>query len=408
MKYIHFVIIFLCVFFLCISPVAGIRTNAMIHYSQPQVSLQDEICLEQGYSLRIHDIGSNSGDIWIDLYQDGEKVELDDTFAKEDEPLDYLRSVAMDGGDEGHEVDYLILRITPEGDVDRSDDGVHSTIHIEQYLDPVEDVDDYLILDRSYSLKSDSELELSGLYTLKATDVDDDEVSLELRFNGDLLKEDEVREEEYFYYTVYQDTEPQTVFLANVEAFFEVDGGYTVFLNHVSLQQYSGYGSDEVPEGIDVDVSSPVGGSLKAGRIAIITYYLDDHFSEASVLVDGDILDTRKEVSPGRYKAVTEELDAGIHKITLVTTDDEDEVSHYSEEFSVSVNIKDNITGSIAEIANSAAEGFVNMGNESSSQDASDTFFPSMPTSSNISNVIALIVTVGVFIFLFMFFNKFR
>ena len=51
--------------------------------------------------------------------------------------------------------------------------------------------------------------------------MDDDEVTFELRLNGKLLKEDEVEDDEYFYYTVYSDGNPETVFLANVKAFFE-------------------------------------------------------------------------------------------------------------------------------------------------------------------------------------------
>ncbi len=409
MKYIHFVIICICLLSAFSSPAAGVRTNAMIHYSEIDVMVGDEVFLEQGYSFKVLDMNSNNGDIWIELYLNGEKIDLDDDFAKEDDPLEYVRSVTEDEDDEDDkEIDYFILRITPEDDdVTVSDDTVYSTIYIEQYIDPVEDVDDYLILDKSYSMKSDSELELADLYTLEVKDIDDDEVSLELRLNGELLKEDEVKEGEYFYYTVCKSTEPQTIFLANVEAFFETDDDITVFLDHLSLQQNSiSHGSD-TPEGIGIRVESPVGGGLKAGRLAIITYYLDDSFSESRILVDGELLDTRKEVSSGTYKAVTDELDAGIHKVTLVTIDEEDDISHYSEEFSVSVNIKDNITESIAELASSAAEGLGKEKDNSSSGASSDLSLPSVPSESNISSAISLIVTAGVFIIFFGFFKKF-
>ena len=155
MKYIHFVIISVCILLLCVSPASGVRTKAMIHYSEPQVAVQDEIFLEQGYSFKVLDMNSKSGDVWIELYLNGEEVELDDNFAKEDQPLEYIRSIVEDeDDDEDEEIDYFILKITTEGDVDEEDGVVYSTLYIEQYMDPVEDVENYLLLDKSYSLKN--------------------------------------------------------------------------------------------------------------------------------------------------------------------------------------------------------------------------------------------------------------
>ncbi|TQD23966.1 hypothetical protein [Methanolobus vulcani] len=417
MKYIHFVIISVCILLLCVSPASGVTTKTMIHYSEPQVTVQDEIFLEQGYSFKVLDMNSKSGDIWIELYLNGDEVELDDNFAREDEPLEYVRSVVEDEDDDEEEVDYFILRITTDGDVDKEDGVVYSTIYVEQYMDPVEDIGDYLLLDKSYSLKTDSELELSGIYTLEATDVDDDEVTLELRLDGKLLKEDEVEADDYFYYTVYSDGNPETLFLANVKAFFESGDEVTVFLNHVSLKQ-SQSSSDELPNGLDIDVSSPVDGGLKAGRIAIVSYSLDESFSEVRILVDGEVLDSRHNVSSGVYKAVTDEMDAGIHKATLITINEDDESSYYSEEFSVSVNIKDNITESIVKIANTAASEISNTYNlttnssadteESSESQDSDVSLSSWTSSTGVSNAFSLIVTAGVFLLFFKFFNKFR
>nr|WP_321496551.1 hypothetical protein [uncultured Methanolobus sp.] len=429
MKYIHFVIIFVCLFLLCVSPASAVRTKTMIHYSEPQVAVLDEIFLEQGYSFKVLDMNSKSGDIWIELYLNGEEVELDDNFAKENEPLEYIRSVVEDeDDDEEEEVDYFILRITPEGDVDKEDGVVYSTIYVEQYMDPVEDVEDYLLLDKTYSLKMDDELDLSGLYTLEATDVDDDEVTLELRLDGKLLKEDDVEDDEYFYYTVYSDGNPETLFLANVKAFFETDDEVTVFLNHVSLKQSKVPSSDELPSGLDIDVYSPVDGGLKAGRIAIVSYSLNESFSEVRILVDGEILDSRYYVSPGVYKAITDEMAAGIHKATLITINEDDESSSYSEDFSVSVNIKDNITESIVEFANTAATEISKTYNMTSNTSRSDdsakdsssdtektsesqesgTSLSSWFSSAGLSNAVSLIVTAGVFLLFFTFFNKFR
>ncbi|WP_342306113.1 hypothetical protein [Methanolobus sp. ZRKC5] len=409
MKYIHFVIIFICMLILCISPVSGIRTEAMIHYSEPAVSVQDEIFLEQGYSFKVVDMNSKSGAILVELYLNGEEVKLDENFAKEDNPFEYVRSIVEDeDDDEETEVDYLILRITPEGSVKKSDDEIYSTIYIEQYIDPVEDVDDYLILDKSYTLKDDSELELAGFYTLTATGVDDGEVSLELRLSGKLVKEDEVEEGDYFYYTAYSDKQPRTIFLANVKAFFETDDSITVFLKHVSLQQNSisgADGDDKYSDGIDINVESPVDGGLKAGRVAIVSYYVDDSFPEVRIMVDGELVDSRRYVNPGIYRTVTEELDAGVHKATLMTIGEDDDISYYSEEFSVSVNIKENITESIIEMANSATEGF---GNGTASDKSANFSLPSLPSTSNVSNMVSLIVTAGVFVVFLMFFKKFR
>jgi len=429
MKYIHFVIISVCILLLCVSPASGVRTKTMIHYSEPQVTVQDEIFLEQGYSFKVLDMNSKSGDIWIELYLDGEEVELDDNFAKKDEPLEYIRSVVEDEDEEEEEeVDYFILRITPEGDVDEDDGVVYSTIYVEQYMDPVEDVENYLLLDKSYSLTMDSELELSGLYTLETTDVDDDEVTLELRIDGKLLKEDEVEADDYFYYTVYSDGNPETLFLANVKAFFESGDEVSVFINHVSLKQSQVSSSDELPDGLDINVSSPVDGGLKAGRIAIVSYSLNESFSEVRILVDGEVLDSRYNVSPGVYKAVSGEMDAGIHKATLLTINEDNESSYYSEEFSVSVNIKDNITESIVEIANTAAAEISKTYNVTSNTSKSDDSIKdsssdagepsesqesglspaSWTSSTGMSNAVSLIITAGVFLLFFTFFNKFR
>ncbi|MBP1908071.1 hypothetical protein [Methanolobus bombayensis] len=427
MKYIRFVIIFVCLFLLCLSPASGASTKTMVHYSEPQVTVQDEIYLEQGYSFRVVDMNSNSGDLWISLYLNGEEIELDDNFAKEGEPLEYIRSVVEDeDDDEEKEVDYFILRITPAGDVDEEDGVVYSNVYVEQYMDPVEDVEDYLLLDKSYSLKMDSGLELAGLYTLDATDVDDDEVTLELRLDGKLLREDDIKEDEYFYYTVYSGGNPQTLFLASVKAFFESEDEVTVFLNHVSLKQSQVFSSDELPDGLDIDVSSPVDGGLKAGRIAIVSYSLNDSFSEVRILVDGEFLDSRSNVSPGVYKAVSDELDAGIHKVTLVTINGDAESSYYSEDFSVSVNIRDNITESIVEIASSAADEIKKTYNSTSDESESDdtvkasaddtaessgspaSGLATWSSSTGVSNAVSLVITVAVFLIFFLFFNKFR
>lgn len=391
---------------LCISPVSGIRTEAMIHYSESAVSVEDEIFLEQGYSFKVVDMNSNSGDILIELYLNGEKVGRVANFAKKDYPFEYVRSIIED--DEETEVDYFILRITPEGSVKKSDNGIYSNICIEQYIDPVEDVDDYLILDKSYTLKDDSKLELAGLYTLTATGVDDGKVSLELRLNGKLVKEDEVEEGDYFYYTIYSDKQVQTIFLANVRAFFKTDDSITVFLKHVSLQPNSIYGVDgdnEYSNGIGINVKSPVDGGLKAGRVAIVSYYIDDSFPAVRIMVDGELVDSRRYVNPGVYKAVTNELDAGVHKATLMTIDEDDEISYYSEEFSVSVNIKGNITESIIEMTNSATEGF---GSRNASDKSANLTLLSLPSTSNVSNMVSLIVTTGVFVVFIIFFKKFR
>lgn len=405
MKYIHFVIIFICMLILCISPVSGIRTEAMIHYSEPAVAVQDEIFLEQGYSFKVVDMNSNSGDILIDLYLNGEKIGLVENFAKEDNPFEYIRSIVEDD-DEGTETDYLILRITPKGSVKKSDNEIYSTICIEQYIDHVEDVDDYIILDKSYTLKDDSELELADLYTLAATGMDDGKVSLELRLSGKLVKEDEVEEGDYFYYTAYSNKQAQTIFLANVRAFFKTDDSITVFLKHVSLQPNSISGVDgdnEYSDGIGINVESPVDGGLKAGRVAIVSYYVNDSFPAVRIMVDGELVDSRRYVNPGIYKTVTDELDAGVHKATLMTIDEDDEISYYSEEFSVSVNIKENITESIIEMTNSATGGFGNASDKSA-----NLTLLSLPSTSNVSNMVSLIVTTGVFFVFIIFFKKFR
>jgi hypothetical protein len=196
----------------------------------------------------------------------------------------------------------------------------------------------------------------------------------------------------------------------------------------VSLKQIQVSSSDELPDGLDIDVSSPVDGGLKAGRIAIVSYSLNGSYSEVRILVDGEILDSRYNASPGVYKAVTDEMNSGIHKATLVAINEDDDTSYYSEDFSVSVNIKDNITESIVELANTAATEISKTYNitsnisksddsikdsSSDTEESSDTkdsvsSLSSWTSSTGVSNAVSLIVTAGVFLLFFTFFNKFR
>ncbi|MDG6242874.1 MAG: hypothetical protein QCH31_00570 [Methanolobus sp.] len=404
MKYIRFVIIFICLLFMCAFPGAGVSTETMVHYSEPSVTIKDELFLEQGYSVRIVDVSSNTGEMLIDVYLHGKPVKIENNLAKKDVPLEYIRSVVTDNE---KEKDYLILRITPKGSVKRSGGDFYSTVYIEQYLDPVEDVGHYFLLDKSYSLKSGYELDLAGLYTLETGGVDDETVSLRLKYDGKLLKEDEVGYEDYFYYTVYSENGPRTIFLANVKAFFQSDDSTTVFLKHVSLRQEQiseiGAGSGDA---VDIEVISPVEGGLKAGHVAIISYILNVPSPEVKVLIDGEIIDSRKYVHPGTYKAVTGELDAGIHNVTLMMLDNDGHFSYYSREFSVSSNIRNNITGSIMGIASSATG---SIGEENSSSNKSSVLsLQSLPLTSNISNIISLVVTAGVFFVFFVFLKKFK
>ena len=196
----------------------------------------------------------------------------------------------------------------------------------------------------------------------------------------------------------------------------------------MSLKQIQVTSSDELPDGLDIDVSSPVDGGLKAGRIAIVSYSLNESYSEVRILVDGEILDSRYNASPGVYKAVTDEMNSGIHKATLVAINEDDDTSYYSEDFSVSVNIKDNITESIVELANTAATEISKTYNitsnisksddsikdsSSDTEESSDTkdsvsSLSSWTSSTGVSNAVSLIVTAGVFLLFFTFFNKFQ
>lgn len=392
---------------MCVSPASALETGPMIHYSEPGVNVQDEVVLEQGYSFKVVDMNSNTGAILIKLYLNSEEIDLDDNFAEEDDPFEYIRSVVDEDDDEE---DHLILRITPKGSVKNVDGKYYSTLYIEQYLDPVENIDDYLILDEAYSLKSDSDIEFADIYTLEITGIEDDAVSLEFSLNSKVLKEDEVKEGDYFYYTTYSGSQPEAVFLAHVRAFIESGDAVTVFFDEVSLKQISSGSKDnddEAPDKIDIRVGSPVGGDLKAGDVAIITYDLNEAFTEVRILVDGEFVDSRKDVSKGSYKAVTDELGAGIHNVMLIMIDD-DKFSYYSEDFSVSVNIKDNITQSISGIASSAVESIINNNNSSNESSMEAPITTSSSSGSGFSSMLSLVITAGVFVVFFIFYNKFR
>jgi len=75
MRYIHFVLVGLCIVLSAfVSPAYGTEANAMIHYSETFVEIQDELALEQGYSIKVLDISPTNGNSWIELYLNGSQI----------------------------------------------------------------------------------------------------------------------------------------------------------------------------------------------------------------------------------------------------------------------------------------------------------------------------------------------
>ncbi|MDF1534683.1 MAG: hypothetical protein P1P69_09325, partial [Methanosarcinaceae archaeon] len=141
MKYIHFVLVGLCIVLSAfVTPAYGAEVNAMIHYSETFMNIQDELLFEQGYSIKVADINPTNGDSWLELYLNGIKVDSDMQFAKENAPFEYIRTVT-DKNDDKKETDYLIIRITS---IKVEKEPLSVKLKIEQFLDPELDAAEYL------------------------------------------------------------------------------------------------------------------------------------------------------------------------------------------------------------------------------------------------------------------------
>ncbi|MCD4704177.1 MAG: hypothetical protein K8R64_07800 [Methanosarcinaceae archaeon] len=316
MKYIHFVPMILCVVFLAIMmPVSAIETEGMIHYSERVVDVGEDISLEQGYSLYVVDINSETGDLWIRASINGEEIDDGEGTAKDNEPFEYVITVEEEDNGDDYETDYLILRITPM-DVIKRNGMTSSEIRIEQYLDPQIDTNDYLISGSSRSLEVGQPLQLEDGYALSASEFEDNTVTLVLWKNGYAVKEeDELEEGDIFTYTKTTDRGEQTIFIAKINYLFDGTDKQMVSLNDVSQR------TDVVSESQTmIMVTSPDGGDVCTGEVAVVHYAIEDDVAMVEVLLDSKNIDERREVVAGTYSTLTDKLSTGDHEVVVRTT----------------------------------------------------------------------------------------
>ncbi len=237
MRYIRFV--FICAMILLLSllpsPVyCSTEEKAMIYYSEETLTAGDTVQLEQDYSFKLMDASEDSGDILVKVYYKDEEIDIGDSFGDEDNPFEYIVTIKEEDEDEEEEeIDYLVIRITPV-DFDEKDDSISVDVEIEQFLDPEQDDDDFLMLDTSKSVKVGETLPLEEGYTLDANDMEDDSVIIELSKDGKSLKKEELEVDDIFSYSKSVDNSARTIFIARVSKFFESSTSSTVILKDVT------------------------------------------------------------------------------------------------------------------------------------------------------------------------------
>ncbi len=342
MRYIHFVLVGLCIVLSAfVSPAYGTEANAMIHYSETFVEIQGELALEQGYSIKVMDINSENGDSWLELYLNGNKIDTDAYFAKENAPFEYIKTVTDEDDEEN---DYLIIRITP---IEVIEEPLSTELKVEQFLDPEFDAAEYLILDKTKSIRIGTPLELEEEHTLEASGLEDTSVTLTLSKNGYPIKEEEVEKGDMFTYSKTVDSKVITIFIAKFDDFFVGTDSEVIFLEQVSQRANIVIESDAT-----ITIEGADSAKIRDGDIAIIRYTLENEdISEVKVLLDGEQIDHRSGISTGTYSTVTETLNAGTHEVVLTTVASDGTMSTHTKAFTVEASIASEAAGLAAEVA---------------------------------------------------------
>ncbi len=211
--------------------------EAIIHYSEETLSSGDIVQLDQGYSFKLMDTSKNSGDILVKVYYKDEEIDIGNSFGDENEPFEYIVTIKeKDKEGKEEETDYRILRITPV-DFDIKGNKTYVEVKIEQFLDPEQEDDDFLMLDTSKSVKVGEKLSLEEGYSLHASNMEDDSVILELNKDGRSLKKAELEIGDTFSYSKNVDGISRTIFIARASKFFESSTSSTVILKDVTQRR---------------------------------------------------------------------------------------------------------------------------------------------------------------------------
>lgn len=351
MKYIHFVLVSFCIVLSAfVIPAYGAEVNAMIHYSEKFADPQSELSLEQGYSIKVIDVNPTNGNSMLELYLNGEKVDSDVQFAKENDPFEYIKTVT---DDDDKETDYLTIRITP---IEITEEPILVKYKTEQFLDPKLDAAEYLILDDKMSIKVETPLELEEDYTLIASDLTDTSVTLTLSKNGYPVKEEnEIEKGDMFTYSKTVGGKSITIFIAKFDDLFVSKDSEMVLLEQVSQRA-----DIIIKNGATITVESADKTKLRDGDIAIISYtFKNADVSEVEILLDGEQIDSRSGIGTGTYSTVTGNLDAGIHEIVINAVAEDGTMSIHTKVFTVESGIAADAAELAAEAASQAASNLV-------------------------------------------------
>jgi hypothetical protein len=396
MRYINFVLICICLLsFLSISANA-MEIGPVIHYSEQDVKVDQKVDLDIDYYFVVRDINTKSGDLWIEIYHDGEKLDSSDNFARENSPLEYVKTVELS---DDEEKDYLVIRITSFGDVDGSGSDMTSKIKVEQFDDGTVDDDSYIIYDRKLTLDEGTPRSMGDDHSLEVSYIDEDDdgekvVALKLLKGRELLKTEELHDGDYFYYTIYTDVGPDTIFISRLDGFFESSDSEMVFLDQVSLKKSASLISESVDvdgesitveNGVSLIISSSDGGKLFEGDMAIIRYGLPESFSTVKLLMNEQTIDSRNDVDIGVYSAASGKLTEGTHVFSLVGVSDGKEKELISETITIEASIMDSMSSSAKDLAESA-------NNAIGSNDNTDSTIPGISDSTVITLLICTIL----------------
>jgi len=389
MRYINFVVLCICLACSLSAPANAVEIGSIIHYSEQEVRINEIIYLEQGYSFVVRDINSNSGDLWLDLYLNGSKLDSDN-FVKESSPLEYIKTVEIEDDDDVEE-EHLVIRVSSFGDVDGSGSDMTSRIKIEQFDHGETEKDDYVLFDHSMTVDVEKSQSLGAGYSLEFSDMDDDVILLKFSKDKELLKEEEIEEGEYFYYTTDATDNIETVFLGKVNNFFVTSDSEMVFMEHVTLKKDISLdlasNNDAVVEdnGTSLVVGSSDGSKLEEGNVAIIQYSVPESFSSIRVLMNGDVIDTRYNVGAGAYSTVSGKLSAGEHELSVVGVSDELEQTLVSKKIIIEASLRDSLSSSAKGLAESAGDAL-------NGSDSPDSNIPGMSDSTVIVVLLCVIL----------------
>lgn len=248
MKYIHFVCICSVIILgLCGSAFSASDQRSMIYNAEYTLNMNQIVFLEQNYTFKIVDANDRSGDILVKVYHKDKEVDIDAPFGDEKKPFKYTVTIPETNE---KKTDYTVLKITPLK-FDVKDNIIKVKVKVEQFIDPKLQDKDFLILDATKSLKVGENISLNQGYLLRADNLNDKKITLQLIRNNTILKSQELKPEDVFCYCKNTSGIPRTIFITKINDYFESSSGTTVFLKGVT-QRY------------DANPTIPVKSSIKS------------------------------------------------------------------------------------------------------------------------------------------------